>query len=72
MMEDRKGAFMVTDFTSPDEPNEGLGYQICPDRKQDNVYEAIMKDMHEKCGRISSILLPEKDARQILYQHLIP
>ena len=33
MMEDGKGAFAAINFNSPDEPNEGLGYRICPGRK---------------------------------------
>ena len=71
-MGDGKGAFTVTDFKSPYEPNEGLGYQICPDGKQDHAYEAIMKDMCKLDIRISSSLLLENEARQVLHQRLIP
>ena len=71
-MEDGKGVNGVIEFRSPDEPNEGLGYQIYLDRKQDHVYEAIVKDMHELCGKISSSLLLDKEARQVLHQRLIP
>ena len=53
-MGDGKGAYTVTDFKSPDVPNEGLGYCICPDGNQDHAHEAIMKDIRELCGRILS------------------
>ena len=74
MMGDGKQAFAarVIDVKSPNEPNEGMGYRICPDGKYDHAYKATIKDMCELCGKISSSLLTEKAAGQILYQRLIP
>ena len=71
MMGGGKRFFAVINFKSMDEPNKGLGYQIYQDGKQHHVYKAIMKDMHELYSRISFSLLTEKEARQVLHQHLI-
>jgi hypothetical protein len=72
MMGDGKGAYAIIYFKSPDVGNEGLGYRICPDGEQKHALKAIMDDMRELCGRISSAQLSEKEARQILYQRLVP
>ena len=71
-MGDGKGAHAVIDFKSPYVANEGLGYRICPDGKQEHAVAAIMKDMRELCGRIFSAQLSEKEARQVLYQRVVP
>ena len=69
MMEDGKGIFVAIYSKRPDELNERLGYQICPDGKQDHAHEAIMKNMQELCGRISSALLLEKEGRKVLHKY---
>ena len=71
-MEDGKGVYVVIDFKSPDEVNEGLGYRICPDGNQERAHEAILTSMRELCGRILSAQLMEKEERYALYQCLIP
>ena len=68
MMGDGRGVYAVIDFKLPDVANEGLGYRICPDGEQNHALAAIMYDMRELCGRISSAQLSEKEARQVLYQ----
>ena len=72
VMGDGKGAYAVIDFNSPYVANEGMGYCICPDGNQDHAHEAIMVDMRELCGRIFPSQLAEKEARQVLYQYLVP
>ena len=72
MMGGGKGAYTVIDFKSPDVANEGLGYGICPDGNQDHAHAAKMEDMQELCGRISLAQFSEKEARQVLYQRLVP
>ena len=73
MVEYGKGAYTVIDFKSPDEANEGLGYPICPDWNKEHAHEAILTSMRKLCGRtISSAQLTEQEARQALYQRLIP
>ena len=72
MMGDGKGAYAVIDFKSPDVANERLGYRICPNGNQDHVHAAIMADMRKLCGRISLSQFLEKEARQVLYQRLVP
>ena len=65
-------AYTIIDIKSPDVANEGLGHRICPDGNQDHAHVAIVEDMRELCGRISSAQLSDKEARQVLYQHLVP
>ena len=72
VMEDGRGGYSVIDFKSPDLANEGLGYKICPSGKQDASHDAILSDLQELCGRVSSAHLTEQEARQALQQRLLP
>ena len=69
-MEDGKGAYATIEFKSPDQPNKGLGYCICPDGNQDHTHNAIMKDMYEFCQKVGTAYLTERETWQVLRQRL--
>ena len=71
-MEDGKGAHAVIDFVAPDEPNEGLGYYLCPDGNQGPTHASILQEMEDLSNRILSARLLEQEARQVLHQRLVP
>ena len=71
-MEDGKEAYAVIDFIAPDEPNEGLGYYLCPDRNQGPTHAAILQEMEDLSNKISSVQLSEQESIQDLHQRLVP
>ena len=72
LMADGKGAYATIKFKSPDQPNEGLGYWICPDGNQCHTYKAIMKDIYDLCQKVGAAYLPEQETWQVLRQRLTP
>ena len=71
-MRDGKGAYATMEFKIPDQPNERLGYWICPDGNQEHAYNAIMKDVTELCQKVGTPYLTEQETCQILRQRLNP
>ena len=69
-MRDGKGAYATIEFKSPDQPNEGLGYWICPDGNQDHAYNAIMKDMYKFPQKVGTAYLTKQETWQVLRQRL--
>ena len=72
IMEDGRGAFAVIEFLSPDEPNVGLGYRLCPSGNQAPQFEHTLNAIEKMCKAVSSASLIEREARQVLEQRLIP
>ena len=72
LTKDGKAAYATIEFKSPDQPNKGLGYWICPDGNQDHAYNAIMKDMYEFCQKVGTAYLTERETWQVLRQRLNP
>ena len=72
VLEDGKGAFSVIDFQAPDKPNVGLGYRLCPDGNQRHQHKAVKASLTALCGKVSSAFLTEREAKQVLYQRLVP
>ena len=70
-MQDGKGAHATIEFKIPDQPNEGLGYWICPDGNQDHMLNAILKDMIDFCQKVGSAFLTPQEMRQALRQRMI-
>ena len=66
LMQDGKVAYATIKFKSWDQPNEGLGYWICPDGNQDHTYDAIMKDMIDFCQKVRSASLTLWETKQAL------
>ena len=71
-MRDGKGAYDTIEFKSPDQPNEGLGYWICPDGNEEHAYNAIMKDITELYQKVGAAYLTERETWQVLRQRLNP
>ena len=72
ILEDGKGAFSVIDFQSPDQPNVGLGYRLCPDGNQKHQHKVVKSALKALCGKVSSAHITEREAKQALYQRLGP
>ena len=58
-MANGKGSHTTIELKSPDQPNEGPGYWICPDGNQEHTYNTIMKDMTELCQKVGAAYLSE-------------
>ena len=65
-MADGKGAYIAIEYKWTDQPNEGLGYCICPDKNQTHAYKAIMKNMAEMWQKIGAVYLSER-GRKVCY-----
>ena len=72
VLEDGNGAISVIDFVAPDEPNEGLGYKMCPDGTMKHQLKAVRDSMSSLCGKVATAFLTEKEVRQVLIQRLVP
>ena len=72
VLEDGNGAISVIDFVAPDEPNEGLGYKMCPDGTMKHQLKAVRESMSSLCGKVATAFLTEKEVRQVLIQRLVP
>ena len=71
-MEDGHGSYAVIDFLPPDQPNVGLGYRICPDGSQTHHHAAILEAVKQICNKAKGAYLTESEARQLLWQRLVP
>ncbi|KAL9183020.1 hypothetical protein ACHAXT_004807 [Thalassiosira profunda] len=71
-MKDGKGGAAVIKFLPPGEPNVGLGFRLCPNGDQRPHFEATIKAIRGICSSISGTQLNESEARQALYQRVIP
>jgi hypothetical protein len=72
VLEDNKGGVALIEFLAPDQPNKGLGYRLCPDGNQGPHFKALYDSVAELCSAISGAQLSEKEARQALWQRLLP
>jgi hypothetical protein len=72
VLEDNKGGVALIEFLAPDQPNKGLGYRLCPDGNQGPHFEALYESVAELCSAISGAQLSEREARQALWQRLLP
>jgi len=72
ILEDHKGAKSVIQFMPPDQPNKGLGYHLCPDGNQHHEYRVVMEKLREVAASASTAFLNAREARQLLYQRLMP
>ncbi|KAL9183056.1 hypothetical protein ACHAXT_004843 [Thalassiosira profunda] len=72
VMKDGKGGVAVIKFLPPDAPNVGLGFRLCPNGDQRPHFEATIKAIRGVCSSISGGQLNESEARQALYQRVIP
>ena len=71
-MEDGKEAFSVIEFLGPDDPNEGLGFRLCPSGNQTPQFEHTLAAIEHLCKAMSSAFLTEREAKQALERRLVP
>ena len=72
ILQDGKGAHAIIDYVPPDKPNVGLGFRLCPDGNQLPHFEATLASIHRLCRSAASAHMTELEARQLLYQRLLP
>ena len=72
IMVDGNGSFASIEFLSPDQPNVGLGYRICPNSSQLPHYEATLSAITTLCRKCMSSHLTEDETWQLLRQGLRP
>ena len=72
LLEDHKGASSVIKFMPPDQPNKGLGYHLCPDGNQHHEFKVVMQKLRTVAASTSSSFLTDREAKQLLYQRLMP
>ena len=71
-LKDNKGGVAVINFLSADQPNKGLGYYLCPDGNQTVHFNELYKEIKSLCEKIAPAHLTVKEARQVLWQRLLP
>ena len=72
VLEDNKGGTVVIEFLAPDQPNKGLGYRLCLDGNQGPHFKALYDSVAELRSSIAGAQLSDTEARQSLWQHLLP
>lgn len=72
ILHDGKGAYAVIKFLPPDQPNVGLSFHICPDGNHSHHFQATFDSIFKLCSRAAAAHLTEAEARQLLYQRLVP
>ena len=70
--EDNKGRVAVIEFLAPNLPNKGLGSRLCPDGNQGPHFDELYESVAELCRAIAGAQLSEQEARQALWQRLLP
>lgn len=72
ILQDGKGAGASIQYRTPNEPNVGLGFNICPSGNQRPHYEATLEKIKRFCGSASCAYLTEGEAKQLVTQRLVP
>ena len=69
---DSRGAVANVDYVPPNEPNEGLGFLMCPDGNQEPQFERVMSILSEVTDRIARAYLMQDETHQAVYQRVEP
>ena len=72
ILRNANGTPTIIDYLTPDKPNVGLGFLICPDGNQKPQLESLTAAIHTICRNINSSYLNEMETRQALTQRLLP
>ena len=72
VLKDGKGAHSVIQFLSPDEPNKGLGFRLCPNGNQRPHHEATLAAVKSLCSTAQGAFLTRMEAKKVVYERLIP
>ena len=67
-LRDGKGGHAVIKYKTPDEPNQRLGYRICPNGNQVPHHEATLNAIRDLTNACAGSYLTEREARQALFQ----
>ncbi len=69
---DGKGASTEIQYQPCNEPNVGLGFNLCPDGTQEAHFHATVEKIKLLCQHTIGTYLTESETRQLLRQRLIP
>ena len=72
VLKNNSGGIYIIEWKSPDEPNIGLGYYLCPSGNQKPHFEATYKAVQKLCRSAAGAFLNEAETRQALFQRLVP
>ena len=71
-LEDGKGGYAIIQYKPPNEPNKGLGYQICPDGNQEPHHKATLESIEKMSKNCTGAYLTEREAKQVILQRYLP
>lgn len=69
---DGKGARARIDYLTPNEPNVGLGFALCPNGNQSPHFDRTFTAIQAICRNMQSAHLTEQEARRLLQQRIKP
>ena len=69
---DGKGAHTVITYIPPNEPNVGLGFNLCLDGNQLPHFRATLQKIQVLCRSVVTAYLSEGETLQLLRQRLVP
>ncbi len=62
----------ILNYLPPHQPNEGLGFLLCPDGNQLPQFQSLLTAVRKLCSSINCSFLNEDETRQALRQRLVP
>ena len=65
-------ALMQSSISSPDQPNVGLGFRICPNGSQSHHFKATQDAVSQVRRAARGAHMSEQEVRQLLWQRLLP
>ena len=72
VMQDCHGTLSNIQFLSPDQPNIGLGFHLCPDGSQNPHYQHMHDGVVQMCRSAAGAHLTASDMYLLLRQRIIP
>ncbi|NCG03649.1 MAG: hypothetical protein GWP22_09365, partial [Actinomycetales bacterium] len=72
VLRDEQGAYSVIKFLSPDQPNQGLGFRLCPNGDQEPHHTATLDAITKICANAKSAHLTQNEARMVMYERIVP
>lgn len=72
LMADCHGSVSTIQFLSPNQPNIGLGFHLCPNGDQTPHFNSLLDSVRRICCSAASAHLDEHETRILLRQRLIP
>ena len=71
-LHDVKGATTKIQFKPPNEPNQGLGFNIAPDGNQKHEFNSRIEKIRHMCKAAVSMHLSQREAHTMLNRRLVP